>query len=128
MIARLRRWGLAVILSDGDVVFQPLKISRSGLAEAVSGRVLIYVHKEQELEDVEQRYPAEHYVIADDKLRILTAVKNFWVGRVTTVFVRQGQYAADAKILSSYPAADISIARIGDLLKYRIPQFVGPKK
>ena len=78
VIARLRRWGLAVILSDGDVVFQPLKINRSRLADAVSGRVLIYVHKEQELEDVEQRYPAEHYVIADDKLRILAAVKNFW--------------------------------------------------
>jgi FMN phosphatase YigB (HAD superfamily) len=128
VIARLRRWGLAVILSDGDVVFQPLKINRSGLADAVSGRVLIYVHKEQELEDVEQRYPAEHYVIADDKLRILAAVKNFWDARVTTVFVRQGQYAADPKILASYPAADISIARIGDLLKYKTPQFVEPKR
>jgi len=128
VIARLRRWGLAVILSDGDVVFQPLKVNRSGLADAVSGRVLIYVHKEQELEDVEQRYPAEHYVIADDKLRILAAVKNFWRTRVTTVFVRQGQYAADPKILASYPAADISIARIGDLLKYKTPQFVEPKR
>jgi FMN phosphatase YigB (HAD superfamily) len=128
VIVRLRRWGLAVILSDGDVVFQPLKINRSGLADAVSGRVLIYVHKEQERVDVEQRYPAEHYVIADDKLRILAAVKNFWDARVTTVFVRQGQYAADPKILASYAAADISIARIGDLRKYKTPQFVEPKR
>jgi hypothetical protein len=86
------------------------------------------VHKEQELEDVEQRYSAEHYAIADDKLRILAAVKNFWDARVTTVFVRQGQYAADPKILASYPAADISVAHIGDLLKYKTPQFIEPKR
>ena len=128
VVERVGQWGLAVILSDGDVVFQPLKINRSGLADAVSGRVLVYVHKEQELEDVEQRYPAEHYVIADDKLRILTAVKKFWQARVTTVFVRQGQYAADPKILARYPAADISVTRIGDLLKYKTPQFLEPKK
>ena len=128
VIERVTQWGLAVILSDGDVVFQPLKVNRSGLTAAVSGRVLVYVHKEQELEDVEQRYPAEHYVMADDKLRILTAVKNFWDARVTTVFVRQGQYAADPKILASYPAADITIERIGDLLKYNTPQFLEPKR
>jgi hypothetical protein len=128
VVERVGQWGLAVILSDGDVVFQPLKINRSGLADAVLGRVLVYVHKEQELEDVEQRYPAEHYVMADDKLRILTAVKKFWQARVTTVFVRQGQYAADPKILARYPAADISVARIGDLLKYKRPQFLEPKK
>src|SRR4029078_7188913 len=93
-IEHVQQWGSAVILSDGDVVFQPLKISRSGLGNAVSGRVLIYVHKEQELDDVEQRYPAEHYVLVDDKLRILAAVKKFWASRVTTVFVRQGHYAA----------------------------------
>src|SRR5678816_3481631 len=110
---RVRQWGSAVILSDGDVVFQPLKISRSGLANAVSGRVLIYVHKEQELDDLEQRYPAEHYVLVDDKLRILAAAKNIWRSRVTTIFVRQGHYATDPKILASYPPADISIGRIG---------------
>jgi FMN phosphatase YigB (HAD superfamily) len=112
---RANERGLAVVLSDGDVVFQPLKIARSGLARAVSGRVLIYVHKEQELDDVEQRYPAEHYIFIDDKLRILSAVKDVWHSRVTTVFVRQGQYANDPKILGSYPAADLTIERIGDL-------------
>src|SRR5258705_13618209 len=90
VIGYVQRWGPAVILSDGDVVFQPLKISRSGLGNAVSGRVVIYVHKEQELDDVEQRYPAEHYVLVDDKLRILAAAKTFWGVRVTTISVRQG--------------------------------------
>jgi FMN phosphatase YigB (HAD superfamily) len=128
VIEHVRQWGLPVILSDGDVVFQPLKISRSGLAKAVSGRVLIYVHKEQELEDVAQRYPAAHYVILDDKLRILAAVKHFWAARVTTVFVRQGRYATDPKIVASYPAADISIERIGDLLQYDGPQLLQPNR
>ena len=127
VIEHVQQWGSAVILSDGDVVFQPLKISRSGLAEAVSGRVLIYVHKQQELEDVERRYPAKHYVLVDDKLRILTAVKKFWGPRVTSVFVRQGHYAADPKILASYPPADISIGCIGDLLQYRLPELLSSK-
>lgn len=127
VIEHVQRWGPAVILSDGDVVFQPLKISRSGLDNAVAGRVLIYVHKEQELGDVEQRYPAEHYVLVDDKLRILAAVKKFWGSRVTTVFVRQGHYATDPKILASYPRADISIGRIGDLLQYQLPELLDPK-
>ena len=127
VIEHVQQWGRAVILSDGDVVFQPLKISRSGLANAVSGRVLIYVHKEHELDDVEQRYPAEHYVLVDDKLRILAAVKKFWGSRVTTIFVRQGHYTADPKILASYPAADISIGRIGDLLQYYLPELLNPK-
>src|SRR6476620_5626030 len=126
VIEHVQQWGRAAILSDGDVVFQPLKISRSGLANAVSGRVLIYVHKEQELDDLEQRYPAEHYVLVDDKLRILAAVKKFWGSRVTTVFVRQGHYAADPKILASYPPADISIGRIGDLLQYHLPELLNP--
>src|SRR6266702_4558609 len=104
-----------------------LKVSRSGLADAVSGRVLIYVHKEQELDDVEQRYPAEHYVLVDDKLRILAAAKKFWGSRVTTIFVRQGHYATDPKILASYPPADISIGRIGDLLQYQLPELLNPK-
>src|SRR5437764_15182009 len=117
VIEHVQQWGPAVILSDGDVVFQPLKVSRSGLANAVAGRVLIYVHKEEELEDVEQRYPAEHYVLVDDKLRILAAVKKSWGSRVTTVFVRQGHYATDAKIIDAYPPADISIGHIGDMLE-----------
>jgi FMN phosphatase YigB (HAD superfamily) len=127
VIEYVEQWGPAVILSDGDVVFQPLKISRSGLADAVAGHVLIYVHKEQELDDVERCYPAEHYVLVDDKLRILTAVKKFWGSRVTTVFVRQGHYAADPKILASYPPADISIAGIVDLLQYHLPELLNSK-
>lgn len=127
VIEHVQRWDPAVILSDGDVVFQPLKITRSELTNAVSGRVLIYVHKEQELDDVERRYPAEHYVLVDDKLRILDAVKKFWGSRVTTVFVRQGHYASDPKILASYPPADRSIERIGDLLQHHLPEFLNPK-
>jgi len=128
VIEYVQQRGPAVILSDGDVVFQPLKISRSGLNNAVSGRVLIYVHKEQELDDVERCYPSEHYVLVDDKLRILAAVKKFWGSRVTTVFVRQGHYAADPKILAGYPAADISIERIGDLLRYDLPELLKSKQ
>ena len=124
VIKHVQQWGPAVILSDGDVVFQPLKINRSGFFRAVSGRVLIYVHKEQELDDVEQRYPAEHYVMMDDKLWILTAIKKFWASRVTTVFVRQGHYAADSKTIATYPAADLSIERIGDLLRYDLPELL----
>jgi len=127
VIGHVQQWGPAVILSDGDVVFQPIKINRSGLANAVAGRVLIYVHKEQELDDVEQRYPAEHYVLVDDKLRILAAVKKFWGSRVTTVFVRQGHYATDQKILASYPPADINIGHIGDLLRYQLPELLTSK-
>ena len=127
VIERVQQRGSAVIFSDGDVVFQPLKINRSGLGNAVSGRVLIYVHKEQELGDVEQRYPSEHYVFVDDKLRILADAKKIWGSRVTTIFVRQGHYAADPKILASYPPADISIERIGDLLQYSLPELINPK-
>ena len=116
VIEHVKQWGPAVILSDGDVVFQPRKVDRSGLGEAVDGNVLIYVHKEKELDDVEQRYPADHYVLIDDKLRILSAIKNIWGSRVTTVFPRQGHYALDPQILSSYPPADSGIGRIGDLL------------
>lgn len=118
VVDRFKEWGPAVILSDGDVVFQPRKVERSGLAEAVEKNVLIYVHKELELEDVERRYPAERYVLVDDKLRILTAIKHIWGRRVTTVFPRQGHYAHDSEILSKYPPADITIDRIGNLLDY----------
>jgi FMN phosphatase YigB (HAD superfamily) len=123
VIARVKQWGPTVILSDGDVVFQPLKVERSGLFDAVNGNVLIYVHKEQELEDVAERFPADHYVMVDDKLRILAAIKNIWGRRVTTVFVRQGHYALDPKILATYPAADVSIERIGDLLDNDLAYF-----
>jgi FMN phosphatase YigB (HAD superfamily) len=127
VIEHVQQRGPAVVLSDGDVVFQPLKISRSGLANAVSGRVLIYVHKEQELDNVERRYPAAHYVLVDDKLRILTAARKFWGSRITTIFVRQGHYATDPKILASYPPADVSVGRIGDLLQYSVPELLNPK-
>jgi FMN phosphatase YigB (HAD superfamily) len=115
-IAHLREQGPTVILSDGDVVFQPLKVERSGIGEAVGGNVLIYIHKEHELDDVEARYPADHYVLVDDKLRILAAVKEIWGERVTTVFVRQGHYALDPDQIARYPAADVTIERIGGLV------------
>jgi FMN phosphatase YigB (HAD superfamily) len=124
VIQRVKLWGAAVLLSDGDVVFQPRKVDRSGLYEAVDGHALIYVHKEHELADVEARYPADHYVMVDDKLRILAAIKKLWGRRVTTVFVRQGHYARDSQILAACPAADLSIARIGALLKFGLHNFV----
>jgi FMN phosphatase YigB (HAD superfamily) len=124
VIDRLKGWGPPVILSDGDVVFQPRKVERAGLFDAVDKNVLIYVHKEHELDDVERRYPADHYVLIDDKLRILTAVKQIWGARVTTVFPRQGHYAHDPQIIASCPPADISVERIGDLLEYDLYAFL----
>ncbi|NOT21251.1 MAG: HAD family hydrolase [Nitrospiraceae bacterium] len=124
-LEHVKRWGPAVVLSDGDVVFQPRKIERSGLFEAVEGHVLIYIHKELELEDVERRYPGDHYVVVDDKIKILTAIKQVWGPRVTTVFPRQGHYALDPHLLKTYPPADINIDRIGDLLQYDLSQLVG---
>ena len=111
------QWGPTAILSDGDVVFQPRKVERSGLWRKMDGRVLIYIHKEQELADVEARYPARQYVLVDDKIRILTAVKAIWGERVTTVFPKQGHYALDAKAVAEFPPADLTIDSIGDLLK-----------
>lgn len=124
VVERCKAWGTPVILSDGDVVFQPRKVERSGLFEAVDGNVLIYIHKEHELDAVERRYPADQYVLVDDKLRILTAVKQAWGARVTTVFPRQGHYAIDPAILAAYPAADITLDRIGDLLAYDLRELV----
>ncbi len=115
-LARCRELGPTVILSDGDVVFQPRKVQRSGLWDAVEERVLIYLHKEQMLASVEQRFPAEHYVMVDDKLRILTAIKKVWGHRVTTIFPRQGHYALDAKELAAWPRADVTIERIAELV------------
>lgn len=125
VLERFRESGPVVILSDGDAVFQPRKVQRSGLFEAANGNVLIYIHKELELEDVERRYPADHYVLVDDKLRILTAVKRAWGKRVTTVFPRQGHYAHDAKLLSTYPGADFTVERIGELLDVTAENLVG---
>ena len=124
VIERLAAWGSTVILSDGDVVFQPRKIERAGLSEAVEGRVLIYIHKERELDDIERRYPAARYVLVDDKVRILTAFKRVWGGRLTTVFPRQGHYASAADV-AAYPAPDITIERIGDLAGYDLPALLG---
>lgn len=118
VLAHLRRWGPTVVLSDGDVVFQPRKVQRSGLWDAVDGRVLIYIHKENMLADVERHYPARHYVMVDDKLRILDAMKKVLGKRVTTVFPCQGHYALDPETLNQYPPADLSVGHIADLLKW----------
>ena len=118
VIRHLQTTGLTVILSDGDVVFQPRKIQRSGLAAAVEGRVLIYIHKEQMLEAIAKRYPARHYFMVDDKLRILSVMKKQWGDRLTTVFPRQGHYALDRKNIIAYPPADLTVERIGDLVDY----------
>jgi FMN phosphatase YigB (HAD superfamily) len=117
-IEHVSRWGPAVVLTDGDVVFQPRKVRRSGIWEAVAGRVLIYIHKEQMLHDVETRFPARHYVMIDDKLRILAAMKATWGDRLTTVFPRQGHYALDPAAVAAFPAADVTIERIGNLVSY----------
>src|ERR1700737_4259954 len=114
-VAHCRRVGPTAILSDGDVVFQPRKVTRSGLWDAVEGRVMIYLHKEQMLDAVERRHPAKHYVMVDDKLRILDAMKKVWGSRLTTIFVRQGHYALDLANISAYPQADLTLERIGDL-------------
>jgi FMN phosphatase YigB (HAD superfamily) len=123
VLKRLRSLSPTVILSDGDVVFQPRKVERAGLAEAVDGHVLIYIHKEEALDDVERRYPAEHYVVLDDKLRILTAIKQFWGERVTTVFPRQGTFAHDPTVISAFLPADVTIERIGDLLDFDLARL-----
>jgi FMN phosphatase YigB (HAD superfamily) len=125
---RLGGFGTTVALTDGDVVFQPRKVERSGIAEAVDGRVLIYVHKEESLADVERRFPARHYVLVDDKLRILSAVKKVWGARVTTVFVRQGSYAHDPAVLAANPPADRSFARIGELAGCALADLVHPEE
>ena len=124
-VQHAQQWGPAVILTDGDVVFQPHKIYRSGLLEAFNGKVLIYVHKEMEIDDIEQRYPAEHYVVIDDKLRILRAMKTHWGAKVTTVFVRQGHYANDPKALTEFGPADVNLERISDFCGRGLGEFLG---
>jgi hypothetical protein len=124
LLERLGGWGRTVLLSDGDVVFQPRKVERSGLFAAVAGHVLIYIHKEEQLPDVEARYPARHYVLIDDKLRILDAVKRVWGQRVTTVFPQQGSYAHDPAVLRELPPADVTVGRIGELLTHDCARLV----
>ncbi|MBL6653446.1 MAG: HAD family hydrolase [Reyranella sp.] len=124
VLQRLRGLAPTVILSDGDVVFQPRKVEHAGIADAVAGHVLIYIHKEEALADVERRYPARRYVLVDDKLRILDAVKKVWGDRVTTVFPRQGQYAHDPKVIAALPKPDVTIERIGDLLDLDLPSLL----
>ena len=119
-----QRLGRAAILSDGDVVFQPRKVERSGLYEYFEGDVLIYIHKELELDDVETKYPATHYVMVDDKVRILAAIKRHWGARVTTVFPRQGHYAHDTAEVARYPKPDITIERIGKLQEHSLEQIL----
>jgi hypothetical protein len=116
-IARLRARGPVVILSDGDVVYQPFKIERSGLSAATGGNVLVYVHKEAMLDDIERRYPARRYVVLEDKIYILAAIKAVWQHRVTTVFVRQGHYAVDAELVAASPPADVTVDAIGDVVE-----------
>jgi FMN phosphatase YigB (HAD superfamily) len=123
-VRHVRRWGLPVVLSDGDAVFQPRKVERSGIWNEFDGRVLIYIHKEEELDDVERLYPARHYVLIDDKLRILSVAKKVWGDRVTTVFPKQGHYALDPAVLTQYPPADVELASIGDLVKYDLKRLV----
>ena len=128
VIERLSTFGRVVILSDGDVVFQPRKVQRSGLWQAVAGRVLIYIHKEQMLDAVQRHYPARHYVMVDDKLRVLAAMKQVLQHRLTTVFPRQGHYALDPAVVAAYPTADFSIERIGDLLDADIRGLLAPQE
>jgi FMN phosphatase YigB (HAD superfamily) len=123
-IAHVRAWGPTVILSDGDAVFQPRKVQRSGLREAVGGRVLIYIHKQEMLDDVESKHPARHYVMVDDKLRLLAAMKEVWGSRLTTVWVVQGHYARDLKTASGYPAPDIRLERIADLAQISLAELL----
>jgi hypothetical protein len=124
-VRHARQWGATVILSDGDAVFQPRKVERSGLWRAFDDRVLIYIHKEQELDDVAHWFPARHYVLIDDKLRILDAVKQIWGDRVTTVFPRQGRYALDPREVAAHPPADLTIERIGDLRQHDLAALCG---
>ena len=125
VLDRLKKLGPTVILSDGDVVFQPRKVQRSGLWDAVEGRVLIYVHKETMLDQLRRLYPARRYVMVDDKVRILAAMKAVWGERLLTVFPRQGHYAHDGAILAAHPAPDVCVERIGDLLESRAGQLLG---
>jgi len=123
-LAAMNALGPTVIVSDGDVVFQPRKIQRSGLWSAVDGRVLIYVHKERMLDEIKRLYAARHYVIVDDKPRILGALKAAWGGGVTTVFPRQGHYAFDADEIARYPVPDVTVDHIGEIARTNIAGWI----
>jgi FMN phosphatase YigB (HAD superfamily) len=122
-IAHLAAMGTPVVLSDGDVVFQPRKIQHAGIWDAVAGRVLIYLHKERVLDHVQQRFPASHYVMVDDKPNLLAAMKTVLGSKLTTVFVRQGHYAHDVQSNTQLPPPDRVIERIGDLLTLNLSDF-----
>ena len=122
-VAHLNTLGRPVVLSDGDIVFQPRKIQRSGIWDAVQGRVMIYLHKERVLDHMQQRYPAKHYVMVDDKPNLLAAMKSTLKSKLTTVFVRQGHYALAAESNSVDPAPDMIIERIGDLTHHTLSDF-----
>jgi FMN phosphatase YigB (HAD superfamily) len=124
LIAHLQKWGETVIVSNGDLVFQPRKIQRSGLWDAVDGKVLIYQNKERMLTDIEQQYPARYYVMVDDKLQILAAMKKIWGSRLTTVFPRQGHYATDTAEAPNYPAPDITLKHIKELINVDIQALI----
>lgn len=123
VLRHLGAQGTTVILSDGDVVFQPRKVQRSGLWRAVDGRALIYIHKERMLAAVERRYPARRYVMIDDKVHILHVIKSAWGERVTTILPRQGHYAHDPRLIAANPPPDLTVEHIADLLRY---DFSGP--
>lgn len=123
-VHHVAQWGVTGIVSDGDAVFQPRKVHASGLSALFGRRILIYIHKEEELAHVERLFPAKHYVFIDDKLRLLAAIKKYWGPRVTTIFPRQGHYATDMNILTEYPAADLSIDHIGDLVHLKKADFL----
>jgi hypothetical protein len=123
VIEQYKQYGETTILSDGDMIFQPLKVERSGLRQAVDEKVMIYIHKEQELDDVKARYPADHYVLIDDKVRILDAVKKTWGAQVTTVFPRQGHYAADTTDVAKYMTPDVTVDRIDQLRDYDLARL-----
>ncbi len=122
-VAHLRALGTPVVLSDGDIVFQPRKIQRSGIWDAVEGRVMIYVHKEKVLDHMQRRYAAKHYVMVDDKANLLAAMKLVMGARLTTVFVRQGHYALSPESQTAAPAPDLVIERIADLLNHNLTDF-----
>jgi FMN phosphatase YigB (HAD superfamily) len=122
-VAHLATLGRPVVLSDGDIVFQPRKIQRSGISDAVDGRVMIYLHKERVLDHMQRRYPANHYVMVDDKANLLAAMKSTLGSKLTTVFVRQGHYALAAGSNSVQPAPDMTIERIGDLINHPLSDF-----
>lgn len=124
IIGQLKKWGLVVIFSDGDIVYQPRKVERAGLFNIANSNALIYVHKELELEDVESRYPAQHYILVDDKMKILSAVKQSWKGHVTTIFLRQGHYALDPEVHVKYPPADLTIEGIDELITYGLEKLI----